>query len=66
MKPKICISLDNDATHLPTANTCMNVLRLPNYKNKALLKKKLIYAINAKAGFEFAWLCIVSIDLNTI
>jgi hypothetical protein len=29
----------------------MNVLRLPNYKNKALLKKKLMYAINAKAGF---------------
>ena len=44
----------NDATHLPTANTCMNVLNLPNYKNKELLKKKLLYAISAKAGFEFA------------
>jgi len=51
MKPRLCISFDNDATHLPTANTCMNVLRLPNYKNKALLKKKLLYAINSKAGF---------------
>jgi len=29
----------------------MNVLRLPNYKNKALLRKKIIYAINSKAGF---------------
>jgi ubiquitin-protein ligase E3 C len=54
MKPRICINRDNDATHLPTANTCMNVLRLPNYKNKAVLKTKLLYAINAKAGFEFA------------
>ena len=41
-------------THLPTANTCMNVLRLPDYRNKGLLRKRLIYAINAKAGFEFA------------
>lgn len=54
MKPLICISRDNDTAHLPTANTCMNVLRLPNYKNKALLRTKLLYAINAKAGFEFA------------
>lgn len=51
MKPKMCINRDNDITHLPTANTCMNVLRLPNYKNKALLKSKLMYAISAKAGF---------------
>ena len=53
-KPRLCLSRDDDPSHLPTANTCMNVLRLPNYKNRALLKKKLLYAINAKAGFEFA------------
>jgi hypothetical protein len=29
----------------------MNVLRLPDYKNKEILKNKLIYAITAKAGF---------------
>ena len=34
MKPKFCIGKDNNTNHLPTANTCMNVLRLPNYKNK--------------------------------
>ena len=54
MKPKICVSRNHDANHLPTANTCMNVLNLPNYKNKVVLRKKLLYAINAKAGFEFA------------
>jgi hypothetical protein len=32
----------------------MNVLRLPDYKNKQTLKHKLLYSINAKAGFEFA------------
>lgn len=54
IKPKLCINRDGNPSHLPTANTCMNVLRLPDYKNKAILKKKLLYAINAKAGFEFA------------
>ena len=34
LKPKMCISRDENALHLPTANTCMNVLRLPDYKNK--------------------------------
>jgi hypothetical protein len=29
----------------------MNVLRLPDYKNKQILRHKLLYAINAKAGF---------------
>jgi len=47
----MCISKDNNINHLPTANTCMNVLRLPNYKNKQNLKQKLYYAINSKAGF---------------
>lgn len=54
LKPKMCLSKDNDPAHLPTANTCMNVLRLPNYNSKALLRTKLLYAISAKAGFEFA------------
>lgn len=31
----------------------MNILRLPDYQNKATLLQKLRYAINAKAGFEF-------------
>lgn len=54
MKPLICIQRSNETSFLPTANTCMNVLRLPDYKNKQTLKQKLLYAINAKAGFEFA------------
>ena len=53
LKPKFCISRDGDPSHLPTANTCMNVLRLPDYQDKAQLRAKTLYAINAKAGFEF-------------
>jgi len=37
---------------LPTSQTCMNLLKLPNYKNKNLLKEKLLAAVEAGAGFE--------------
>lgn len=38
MKPLICIQRSALIDHLPTANTCMNILRLPDYKNKVTLK----------------------------
>lgn len=41
--------------HLPTSSTCANILRLPNYSNKELLKEKLLYAIKAKSGFDLSW-----------
>lgn len=37
---------------LPTASTCMNLLKLPNYRNKEVLRTKLLAAIEAGAGFE--------------
>jgi ubiquitin-protein ligase E3 C len=37
---------------LPTSATCMNLLKLPNYRNKALLRKKLLDAVESGAGFE--------------
>ena len=55
MEPKFCISkLDADKPNekLPTASTCFNILRLPGYSNESTLKEKLLYAINANAGFE--------------
>jgi ubiquitin-protein ligase E3 C len=39
-------------TPLPTSSTCMNLLKLPNYRNKDLLRKKLLAAIESGAGFE--------------
>jgi ubiquitin-protein ligase E3 C len=44
-------TLPNDAP-LPSSSTCMNLLKLPNYSNKGLLRKKLLAAIEAGAGFE--------------
>jgi len=39
---------------LPTASTCMNLLKLPNYGDKAVLKERLLYSINSGAGFELS------------
>jgi ubiquitin-protein ligase E3 C len=37
---------------LPTSSTCMNLLKLPNYRSKQLLKHKLLAAIESGSGFE--------------
>lgn len=37
---------------LPTASTCMNLLKLPAYRSKELMRQKLLTAIEAGAGFE--------------
>jgi ubiquitin-protein ligase E3 C len=39
---------------LPTSSTCMNLLKLPNYPTKEILKQKLLYAIESKSGFELS------------
>jgi len=37
---------------LPTSSTCMNLLKLPNYRSKELMKRKILQAIESGAGFE--------------
>ena len=39
---------------LPTSSTCMNLLKLPKYTSKKMLREKLLYAIEAAAGFELS------------
>ena len=39
---------------LPTASTCMNVLKLPHFQDATTLKSKLLYAIQSGAGFELS------------
>ncbi|KAK8985991.1 hypothetical protein V6N11_037710 [Hibiscus sabdariffa] len=39
---------------LPTSATCMNLLKLPPYGSKEQLEAKLMYAINADAGFDLS------------
>mmetsp|Transcript_8479 Transcript_8479/g.20805 ORF Transcript_8479/g.20805 Transcript_8479/m.20805 type:complete len:1204 (+) Transcript_8479:111-3722(+) len=39
-------------SRLPTSSTCMNLLKLPNYQDRTLLKEKLLAAVESGAGFE--------------
>lgn len=43
-----------DTSRLPTASTCINLLKLPDYKDKHLMREKLLYAINIGAGFDLS------------
>ena len=44
----------SDQTRLPSASTCVNLLKLPIYRDKETLREKLIYAVNAGAGFDMS------------
>ena len=55
LDPPFCIQNSGaDTERLPTASTCMNLLKLPNFPDKATLKTKLLYAIESDAGFELS------------
>eukprot|EP00966_Prymnesium_polylepis_P015379 355804-Prymnesium_polylepis.1 len=64
-----CVSADGDETpsvlaffgmgrketgRLPTSATCFNLLKLPNFKSRKVLKEKLLYAIRGANGFELS------------
>jgi ubiquitin-protein ligase E3 C len=56
MNPRICICQVRISVEvrLPTSATCMNLLKLPNYQSKEVMKEKLIYAIESGSGFELS------------
>jgi hypothetical protein len=43
-----------DVERLPSASTCYNMLKLPNYRRASTLREKLLYAIGSGAGFELS------------
>ena len=43
-----------DGEKLPTESTCFNTLKLPTYSNEKVMKERLLYAIQAGAGFELS------------
>jgi len=52
LNPKFGIQLPHyDENSLPTASTCANLLKLPPYSSKELLRQKVMYAIKSKSGF---------------
>ncbi|XP_067931965.1 ubiquitin-protein ligase E3C-like [Watersipora subatra] len=52
--PAFCIHHGGNEDRLPTASTCMNFLKLPEYPDEATMKSKLLYAIESGAGFELS------------
>ncbi|MEW5297235.1 MAG: hypothetical protein WDW36_000459 [Sanguina aurantia] len=60
LEPQLCIQmaggmLDAGAVgRLPTAATCMNLLKLPPYRSVQVMREKLLYAIQSGAGFDLS------------
>lgn len=55
LNPKLAIhNAGPDLSRLPTASTCVNMLKLPDYRDPKLLKEKLQYSIRAEAGFDLS------------
>uniref|UniRef100_A0A673ARW9 Ubiquitin-protein ligase E3C n=1 Tax=Sphaeramia orbicularis TaxID=375764 RepID=A0A673ARW9_9TELE len=53
--PAFCIhNGGTDLERLPTASTCMNLLKLPEFCDQHLMRNKLLYAIESSAGFELS------------
>ena len=44
----------NDEERLPSASTCVNLLKLPRYTSAETLKSKLLYAVTSGAGFDLS------------
>lgn len=45
---------EHSSGKLPTAATCMNLLKLPQYSSTEVLREKLLYAIGSNSGFELS------------
>ncbi|KAF1991825.1 hypothetical protein K402DRAFT_367178 [Aulographum hederae CBS 113979] len=43
-----------DEERLPSASTCVNLLKLPRYKSERAMREKLLYAANSGAGFDLS------------
>ncbi len=55
LQPKFTIHFGGpDQERLPSASTCVNLLKLPAYESAELLKRKLLYAVQAGAGFDLS------------
>jgi ubiquitin-protein ligase E3 C len=55
LQPPFCIrDSGEDQERLPSTSTCVNLLKLPRYKDARTLREKLLYAINSGAGFDLS------------
>ena len=54
LHPPFSILSARESDHLPSASTCMHLLKLPMFNSKVILREKLLYAISSGAGFELS------------
>ncbi|XP_039258355.2 ubiquitin-protein ligase E3C-like [Styela clava] len=54
LQPPFCIQRGGSEDRLPTASTCLNLLKLPEYHDSETLKSKLIYCLQSGTGFELS------------
>ncbi|KAF2651032.1 hypothetical protein K491DRAFT_111221 [Lophiostoma macrostomum CBS 122681] len=44
----------SDASRLPSTSTCVNLLKLPMYRDEGVLREKLLYSVFSGAGFDLS------------
>lgn len=55
LNPKFSIrDSGSDQTRLPSTSTCLNLLKLPVYREEKVLRERLLYSVNAGAGFNLS------------
>ena len=54
LQPPLTIQMVQSDDRLPTAATCINLLKLPAYGSRDVLREKLLYAINSNSGFDLS------------
>lgn len=52
--PPFCVMSGGREQRLPSASTCMNLLKLPMFPDVETMRSKLLYAISSGAGFELS------------
>ena len=54
LHPPFTVMVGGPSDRLPSASTCMHLLKLPIFTDQQTLRSKLLYAISAGAGFELS------------
>lgn len=54
LQPLFCVHYVADATRLPTAATCFNMLKLPALASTRAMREKLLFSAKSGMGFELS------------
>ncbi|CAH1133303.1 unnamed protein product [Ceutorhynchus assimilis] len=54
LNPQFCIQSSGVENRMPTASTCLNLLKIPIFKDEEVMRSKILSAIEQQAGFELS------------